>query len=108
MVQNGKCALCQLPCTSQDARLDHNHATGAIRGVLHNGCNSLLGKVENNAARFGVKNIAAFGHGVGSYLQRHQTNITGYTHPTHKTEEEKRLLRNNRARTARAATKGKK
>lgn len=105
MIQNGKCALCSLPCTAANARLDHDHATGAIRGVLHNGCNSLLGKVENNAARFGVKSIPAFGAGLGAYLQKHQLNITGLIHPTHLTEDEKRLKRNAAAVKRRALKK---
>lgn len=103
--QNGKCALCGGPCTEQNARLDHDHSTGAIRGVLHNGCNALLGKVENNAARFGVKNLAAFCQGVPGYLARHITNITGLFHPTHLTEDEKRLKRNAAAVKRRAAKK---
>lgn len=103
--QNGKCALCHLPCTEKDARLDHDHSTGAVRGVLHNGCNALLGKVENNAPRFGVKNIAAFGAGIAGYLSKHVTNVTGLIHPLHKTEDEKRELRNKRARVARMKKK---
>lgn len=47
--QNGLCALCNHdldgPC------LDHNHKSGVIRKVLCRGCNSLLGKIENNLAR---------------------------------------------------------
>lgn len=73
--------------------------------MLHNGCNALLGKVENNAARFGVRNLAAFGHGVATYLSKHTTNITGLIHPLHKTADEKRELKNKRARVARAAKK---
>lgn len=103
--QSGKCALCLLPCTEKDARLDHDHSTGAIRGVLHNGCNALLGKVENNAPRFGVRNLAAFGAGLTRYLQSHLTNVTGLLHPLHKTDDEKRELRNKRARVARAKKK---
>lgn len=103
--QNGKCALCLLPCTPKDARLDHDHKTGAVRGVLHNGCNALLGKVENNAPRFGVRNLAAFGAGVARYLQAHITNVTGLLHPLHKTPDEKRLARNKKARDTRAANK---
>lgn len=103
--QNGKCALCQLPCTIENARLDHNHATGAVRGVLHNGCNALLGKIENNAARFGLKSIPAFGAGLGRYLASHLTNTTGLIHPLHKTEDEKREARNAKARQKRAAKK---
>jgi hypothetical protein len=100
--QGGTCALCRLPVAAEKAVLDHDHSTGAIRAALHRGCNSLLGKVENNAARYGVPNVSAFGAGLGPYLNRHMINTTGLLHPTHKSEDEKRLLRNKRARTARA------
>ena len=83
--------------------LDHDHATGAVRGALHRGCNALLGKVENNYKRYGVKSVAAFGAGLGQYLGKHITNVTGLLHPTHKTEDEKRLARNAKARKARAS-----
>lgn len=106
--QAGRCALCGMPLGSRaplDPVLDHDHETGAVRGVLHRGCNSLLGKIENNAKRYGVRNIAAFTNGVAGYLRKHMTNVTGYLHPTHKTPDEKRLLRNKRARIARAKKK---
>lgn len=70
-----------------------------------NGCNALLGKVENNAPRFGVRNLSAFLHGTAAYLQRHLTNITGLIHPLHLTEDEKRIKRNTKARATRAAKK---
>jgi hypothetical protein len=76
-----------------------------VRGTLHRGCNALLGKVENNAPRYGVRNIAAFANGIAAYLQRHATNITGFLHPSYKTEEQKREARNKKAREARAAKK---
>lgn len=98
-----RCALCQLPLTKPV--LDHDHTTGAVRDVLHNGCNALLGKLENNYKRYGVVNLAAFSNGVAAYLQRHVTNQTGYLHPTYRTEDEKRIRRNTKARAARAARK---
>ena len=98
--QGGRCALCSLPLSKPCA--DHDHSTGAMRGVLHNGCNALLGKLENNYKRYGVVNLAAFTNGVAAYLQKHQTNVTGLLHPTYRTEDESRLLRNTRARKARA------
>ena len=101
--QGGRCAICSLPI--KRACLDHNHTTGAVRGACCSGCNALLGKVENNHARYGVQNLAAFCNGVAAYLARHNINTTGYLHPSHKTEDEKRLLRNTRARKARAAKK---
>ena len=62
----------------------------------------MLGKLENNAARYGVHNIGVFTNGVAAYLRLHLTNTTGYIHPTHRTPDEKRILRNARARKARA------
>lgn len=106
--QNNRCALCsgQLGIRAPlDPVLDHDHRTGAVRGVLHRGCNSLLGKVENNAPRYGVTNLFAFCAGLANYLRQHMTNVTGYLHPSHRTDDEKRVLRNKRARVARAKKK---
>lgn len=103
--QGGLCAICRLRVTDSQAVLDHDHATGAVRGVLHRGCNSLLGKLENNAARYGVRELAAFTSGVGAYLRTHAVNVTGLTHPTFKTEDEKREQRNAKRRAARAASR---
>lgn len=99
--QGGRCAICSLP-VKRDC-LDHDHDTGAVRGVACSGCNALLGKLENNHKRYGVQSLPAFANGVAAYLQRHSTNITGYIHPTMKTEDEKRERTNLRARKARAA-----
>lgn len=106
--QGNRCALCKGQFGTKaplDPVLDHDHRTGAVRGVLHRCCNSLLGKIENNAPRYGVRDIAAFVNGVAAYLIQHMTNITGYLHPSHRTEDEKRILRNMRARKARATKK---
>jgi cytosine/adenosine deaminase-related metal-dependent hydrolase len=65
----------------------------------------LLGKIENNYKRYGVKNLAAFASGVARYLQQHSTHRTGLIHCTHKTDEEKRVKRNAKARATRAAKK---
>lgn len=93
--------MCQLPLTKPV--LDHAHTTGAVRGTLHNGCNAVLGKIENSYKRYGVVNLSAFCNGVAAYLQRHTTNQTGLIHPTHRTDDEKRELKNKRARAKRAA-----
>lgn len=106
--QGNRCAICKGKFTAKHPRdpvLDHNHHTGAIRGVPCRACNSLLGPIENNAARFGVLDIAAFASGVPAYLRTHAVNVTGLLHPTYKTEDEKRERRNKRARVARAAKK---
>ncbi|UYA98857.1 hypothetical protein IVIADoCa7_31 [Xanthomonas phage vB_Xar_IVIA-DoCa7] len=105
--QGGRCAICKLPLAADKAVLDHDHHTGAVRGALHGGCNSLLGKLENNAPRFGVKDIGIFSNGVADYLRVHAVNVTGYEHYLHRTDEEKRIKRNAAARKKRAATKEK-
>lgn len=105
--QRGLCDLCRLPGVAKDPVLDHCHSSGAVRGTLHRSCNALLGKVENNSARFGVRNLPAFLHGAASYLQKHSTNVTGLIHPTHKTEDEKRIHRNKLAAKRRAQKKKK-
>lgn len=110
ITQGSKCAICQGPITSkpgQDPVLDHDHKTGAIRAVLHRSCNALLGKLENNQARFGVRDIAAFCVGSGKYLMRHTTNITGLLHSTHLNEDEKRIKRNKQAVNRRVQAKKK-
>ncbi|WNV48158.1 DNA exonuclease VII [Caulobacter phage Quill_5.2] len=98
--QKGRCAICNLPIKSSEIPvLDHNHETGAVRGVLHHSCNAVLGKIENSYKRFGLGNhLMAFLNGVAAYLQAHATNITGFLHPTHYTEDEKRLKANAKAR----------
>lgn len=108
--QGGRCCICQGKLGTKaplDPVLDHDHGTGAVRGVIHRGCNSLLGKVENNAGRYGVHALYAFCHGLAPYLQKHAVNITGLIHNTFKTADEKRLARNAKARKARAAAKTK-
>ncbi|UZV39752.1 DNA endonuclease VII [Xanthomonas phage NED111] len=106
--QGNRCCLCQGQFGLKaplDPVLDHDHKTGAVRGVLHRGCNSLLGKVENNAGRYGVRDVFAFCAGIPNYLRSHLTNITGYLHPTFKTDDEKRIARNAKARKRRAINK---
>lgn len=95
------CLLCQATIGIKDAVLDHDHTTGHCRGVLHRGCNSMLGKIENNRciAQLSDKDLLnTFLSNVGEYLER----STGVLHNTHKTDEEKRIRRNKKARINRA------
>lgn len=45
--QGGTCAICRLPM--KRACVDHDHATGKVRGVLCHGCNIKLPAVEDRA-----------------------------------------------------------
>ena len=85
-----------------EAVLDHDHATGHVRGVLHRGVNSLLGKIENNHKRYGVSlpMLRAMAPAIAAYIEKDYSANVFY--PTHRTEDEKRELRNKRARDARA------
>lgn len=103
--QGGNCALCCTAIAPGEDVLDHCHTTGHVRAVLHRGCNSMLGVIENNRPRYMLKGARLF-----HMLSRVEAYLTAdFTanplHPTHRTEEEKRKLVNLRARKARAAKK---
>ena len=46
--QDGVCAICGKPPKTKSLNVDHNHETGVIRGLLCGGCNSFLGRVQDD------------------------------------------------------------
>lgn len=105
--QGGVCALCKEPIMVGEAVLDHDHKTGQVRGVLHRGCNAMLGHLENNRPRhklISVQRFAKFLAAVIEYVYRRRPDDTPVYH-TYRTADEKRELRNKRARIARARKK---
>jgi hypothetical protein len=86
--QNSCCALCG-QAVIDDAVLDHCHSTGAIRGVLHRGCNALLGHIENNMARNRVDlgRLSAVASNLIAYLTADP--VSELLHPKHKTAEDR-------------------
>lgn len=47
--QNGMCALCgKPPYSSRSLSVDHDHATGAIRGLVHQKCNTVIGLAQDS------------------------------------------------------------
>lgn len=57
--QHGGCAICRRAFTpSRRPRLDHDHGTGEIRGVLCNSCNGLIGLLNEDAQW--LKNAAEY------------------------------------------------
>lgn len=111
--QRYSCAICKNDLRRVEARnicLDHCHTSGVIRGVLCRGCNGSEGRIKNLAIRYKkgltelqwLKNMVA-------YLEMHRIPQTDYLHSTFKTPNEKRELKNRRARLRRAKdAKGKK
>lgn len=48
-VQNGVCAICERSSLNKrDLHIDHDHASGAVRGLLCKECNLLLGYARDN------------------------------------------------------------
>lgn len=104
--QGGACFLCKLPIKEGEATYDHDHKTGHCRAVLHRGCNAMLGHIENNLPRHKLQNagkLSTFLRNVTAYIHNDWTDQP--LHPTYRTEEEKRIRRNLKARKARAAAK---
>lgn len=102
--QGGVCALCGEPFSDKNPPVgDHDHRTGQMRGVLHRGCNTALGAVENNAARCFLTDpvkLARWSRALAYYIHKARDDAPYY--PTHRTEEQKRERRNTKARAARA------
>lgn len=46
--QGGVCAVCERPQQRRRLNVDHNHITGAVRGLLCDHCNIGLGKLKDN------------------------------------------------------------
>lgn len=103
--QDGRCALCGETIADGEAVLDHDHKEGHVRGVLHSGCNAMLGHIENNRPRYRMQ---------GARLRRWLAAVFDYIHsnydhrplhPTHRTADEKRVRTNKLAAKRRAAKK---
>ena len=52
LVQEGRCAICKDEAkTAEDLVVDHDHGTGAVRGLLCANCNSALGLFKDDPRR---------------------------------------------------------
>lgn len=107
-LQGFRCPLC-----SKDLRtvksinvvLDHDHTTGLVRDALCRGCNGAEGKIKRLAETYGKTSCLVFLTNLLTYWKKHKDNKSEYIYYNHKTAEEKRALRNKRARAKYAAKK---
>lgn len=106
--QGGKCGLCGIDLSTvptRDICLDHDHKNGHVRAALCRNCNGIEGKIYNLANR-GKRGhtLPRFVELLLAYWDRH--NPEGRTdlvyHPNHRTDDEKRVERNRKARLRRA------
>jgi hypothetical protein len=51
--QKGVCAVCAKPSQGRRLAVDHDHATGRVRGLLCNRCNTTLGLLEDSPELIG-------------------------------------------------------
>lgn len=90
----------------EDPCLDHDHKSGRIRGVLDRRTNAWEGKVINAWRRCGLQKAGAPLSWsliqLASYI--HEDYDSRPLHPAHRTADEKRLVRNKKARLKRRKT----
>ena len=61
--QDHLCALCRRPLSLKWQTIDHDHKTGAVRGIVHRACNLVIGNAGEDIEVL---------HRATEYLQRHQ------------------------------------
>lgn len=99
--QNYCCALCGEKIT-EAAVLDHDHKTGLVRQVLHRGCNSLLGKIENNMPRsqVDIHRLKGIAQNLIGYITEKHSETLHYTHRTPEERKNAKLRKRARQKTA--------
>lgn len=87
--QGGLCGICGEPVKPTEAVLDHDHATGHVRTVLHRVCNSTEGRIRNWCIRSG-RDPDEFIKQVAEYWEQDYT--ANPIHPLHRTPTDKKVL----------------
>lgn len=97
--QGGLCLLCRTRVEDSQAVLDHDHASGHCRGVLHRGCNAMLGHLENNRPRHMLTDDAKFAAFLANVMPYITMDVSHQPlHSTHKNAAEKKAASYERQR----------
>lgn len=89
--QGNLCLLCREHMEDKQMVLDHDHDTGHCRGVLHRGCNAMLGHLENNRARHLLKDDDKFATFLANIMEYINMDCSHQPlHSTHKNTAEKK------------------
>lgn len=92
--QKGICPICKDQI--KDPCLDHDHTTGAVRGVLCRNCNRVEGKVLHWVRTIKGSNVQII-RNIALYWVKHSVNRTGLLHPgKRKGKKKKRRGKNNK------------
>lgn len=62
--QDGKCAICGICPEAKRLSIDHDHETGAVRGLLCNNCNFAIGLLRDSPALVSRAALYLAGHAV--------------------------------------------
>jgi hypothetical protein len=81
------CPIFEIPLEAEDAVLDHDHETGAIRSVIHRDANQFEGKVMNMYKRYVRSRVSddlpTILRNLAHYLEYHKDNPSDLKHPGH-------------------------
>ena len=86
--QNYRCGLCGENLSIEEAVLDHDHKTGAIRKTIHRGCNAFLGSIENNMTRNRI--TASRLKSILATVETYREELREEIHPTHNKPKRRR------------------
>ena len=100
-VQKGKCPLTGRTVTMRTGVIDHDHVTGRIRAILTNGTNRAEGIINKALTQWAgmttKQEKIKFLRNLADY---YEAVPLPFIYPTHKTDDEKRIARNKKARLA--------